>query len=182
MLQTPVPRHLVQRLIEAACAAPNHHLTQPWRFAVLAGSARESAGRHLEAALRARLPEPDSPASAALLAKERAKLLRAPVVIVVAVHQSEDPRVLHTEEVNAGAAACQNILLAAQALGLGAMWRTGDTAYDQAVTAGLGFDPGDTIVGFMYIGYPDPAQPPPARPRRRPPAELTRWMGWDEAR
>jgi nitroreductase len=174
------PRQVIEQLLAAACAAPNHHLTRPWRFVVLAGKAREEIGRHLEAALRARLPDPASPTSVALLAKERTKLLRAPVILVVAAHPSPDPRILEVEEVAAGAAAVENVLLAAQALGLGAMWRTGETAYDPAVNAALGLDPGDAIVGFVYLGYPDPAQPPPARGPRAPFEDLTRWVGWED--
>jgi nitroreductase len=173
------PRELIERLLAVACAAPNHHLTQPWRFVVLAGAAREQLGEVLMEALRARLPDPESPAGRALLAKERSKLLRAPVIIVVAVRPSPDPRVLRQEEVAAGAAAAQNILLAAQALGLGAMWRTGETAYDPRVRQALGLDPNDEIVAFIYVGYPDPALPPPPRLARRAPQEVTRWWGWE---
>jgi nitroreductase len=175
------PRELIEKLITAAASAPNHHLTQPWRFIVLAGQARQAAGQALEAALRARLADPETPASQALLAKERAKLLRAPVVIVVAVHPSPAANVPREEELAAGAAACQNMLLAAQALGLGAMWRTGDTAYDPAVRGALGLEEDDAIVGFIYVGYPDPAQPPPSRAPRRPWTEVTQWQGWEEA-
>lgn len=174
------PREVIGRLLEAASAAPSHHHTNPWRFIVVAGQAREKVGHHLREALRARLPDPNSPASAALLKKEETKLLRAPVVIVAAVRPSKAPGVIREEELASGAAACQNILLAAQAEGLGAMWRTGETAYDPAVREALSLEPDDAIVGFIYVGYPDPAQPPPPRPPRRPWREMTQWWGWDE--
>lgn len=174
------PREVIERLLEAASAAPSHHHTHPWRFIVVAGKAREEVGHHLREALRARLPDPDSSASAALLHKEESKLLRAPVVIVAAVRPSKAPGVIREEELASGAAACQNILLAAQAEGLGAMWRTGETAYDPAVREALGLEPDDAIVGFIYIGYPDPKQPPPPRPPRRSWRDVTQWWGWDE--
>ena len=174
------PRELIERLLDAACSAPNHHLTQPWRFVVVTGDARERVGQKLEAALRRQLPETQSAPSVALLAKERAKLLRAPVVLVLAVRPSDDPRVVPAEDVQAGAAAAQNVLLAAQSLGLGAMWRTGHTVHDPEVKRELGLAPDDEVVGFIYLGYPDPTQPPPARPARRPARDLTQWLGWEE--
>jgi nitroreductase len=174
------PRATIERLLEAACAAPNHHHTQPWRFIVISGTAREEVGKHLRAALQSRLSDPASAPAQALLQKEEAKLLRAPVVIVVAVHPSTGPGVFREEEIASGAAACQNMLLAAEAQGLGAMWRTGETAYEPAVLDALGLEPQDSIVGFIYVGYPDPANPPSPRPPRRSWREMTRWWGWDE--
>ena len=64
----------------------------------------------------------------------------------------------------AAGAAAQNVMLAATALGFGAMWKTGDAAYDETVKAGLGLEAGDAIVGFLYLGTaPADAVPPPAR-------------------
>ncbi|MCS7051977.1 MAG: nitroreductase family protein, partial [Thermomicrobium sp.] len=110
----PVPQELIQQVLEAANWAPNHHLTQPWRFFVLRGEARRALGDVL-----ARDPSL-SPAKREAI---RQKPLRAPVVIAVAVEP--DPHRPLLDELCAGAAAVQNLLLAAHALGLGAIWRTG---------------------------------------------------------
>ncbi|MBI3169949.1 MAG: nitroreductase family protein, partial [Chloroflexi bacterium] len=59
------------------------------------------------------------------------------------------------ENISAASAACQNILLAAHALGLGAKWKTGEWARDAKVKEFLGFAPDQHIVGFIYVGYPD---------------------------
>ncbi|ACZ43071.1 nitroreductase [Thermobaculum terrenum ATCC BAA-798] len=171
--QDPPPRELIEQVLEAAVTAPNHHLTQPWRFFVIAGSARERLGEAMAAAeSRA---HPDSPQAA--LDRVRAKPLRAPVIIAVAVQPSDDPRALEIEEVEAGAAAVQNMLLAAHALGLAAMWRTGDAAYADEVKAFLGLDTSAHIIGFIYLGY---AAITPPDPPRRSAAELTQWLGWGE--
>jgi nitroreductase len=77
------------------------------------------------------------------------------VVIAVFAVPSQDPRVIEIEEIEAVAAGVQNMLLAAQALGLGAMWRTGDAAYDDSVKEHLGFSPRDHLVAFVYLGYAD---------------------------
>ncbi|HKO24103.1 MAG TPA: nitroreductase family protein, partial [Chloroflexota bacterium] len=112
------PRALVERVIEAATWAPNHFHTRPWRFVVVAGEARRALGAVMADALREHLEEPDGERAMALLEKERNKPLRAPVVIAVAVVPSPEPRVVEIEEICAGAAGVQNLLLAADALGL----------------------------------------------------------------
>ena len=171
------PRELVQRLIEAACWAPNHFMTQPWRFVVLTGRARDELGEVMARALAARLQHQGKAATDEQLAAERARPLRAPVVIVAAVEpNTTDPRVVEVEEIVAGAAAVQNLLLAAHALGLATAWRTGDAAYDPMVKEHLGLSPRAHILGFIYLGYPDGELPPP---KPRDPASRTTWKGWD---
>ncbi len=164
------PREAIEEIIEAATWAPNHRLTEPWRFFVLAGDARREFGEVMAARRR---EEGDAEAAA----KTAAKPLRAPVVIAVAVEPVVGPKVVEIEEVTAGAAAVQNMLLAAHALGLGAIWRTGAPTYDPAVKAFFGLGPSAHLLGFVYLGYPDTIVPQRAR---RPVAEVTRWLGWTE--
>jgi len=75
------------------------------------------------------------------------------------VDMPSEPKVVEIENICAAAAATQNLLLAAHALGLGAMWRTGPAARDPNVKAFLGLVPDQHLIGFVYIGYPegDPA-------------------------
>jgi nitroreductase len=147
----PVPHELIEQLLSAAVQAPNHHKVRPWRFVVLTGQGRERLGEKMAESFKARFPE--APASA--YEKESQKPLRAPLIIVVAANQPEDPRIKAIENICASAAACQNILLAANGLGLAGMWRTGDAASDPEIIAFLGFSPEQTVLGFLYIGYPD---------------------------
>ncbi|HKV59453.1 MAG TPA: nitroreductase family protein, partial [Ktedonobacteraceae bacterium] len=77
-------RQQIERLLEAATHAPNHHKVQPWKFIVLAGPAREELGALMAASLAGRLADTSSEKAQAMLNKERNKLMRAPVVIVVA--------------------------------------------------------------------------------------------------
>jgi nitroreductase len=70
----------------------------------------------------------------------------------------EDP-VRAIEDYAAASAATQNVLLAAHALGLGAIWRTGDMAFHPAIVEHLGLAPSDRIVAFVYIGRPAMATP-----------------------
>ena len=108
VLPDPVPREAVEALLEAAVSAPNHHLTAPWRFVVLAGDARREVGEaHARAVARAK---PDLPPAG--LAKEAARLERAPVVIAAIALGADDP-VQAREDRDAVAAAIENMLLAA---------------------------------------------------------------------
>ena len=155
----PVPRATVAELIEAASWAPTHHLTQPWRFAVLAGDAR--------AALAAAIVAADPTAGVARTA--HAKLTRAPVCIVVGqcIPPDADP-VLEREDYAACACAVQNLMLAAQAAGLASKWSTGALAESAAAKRHLGLAPGDRIVAYVYLGYGlAPPADGTARRRRR---------------
>jgi len=173
----PLPRGLVERVVEAATWAPNHHRTEPWRFVVVAGEARHRLAEVMAASLRARLADPDDERSVALLEKEREKPLRAPVLIAVAAVPSGEERAVEVEEVAAVAAGVQNMLLAAEALGLGAMWRTGDPAYDPAVKRFLGLPADARLLAFVYLGYPEYSQ---KRERVSNASRFTTWLGWDE--
>ncbi len=164
----PVPRPVLEDLLGAATMAPNHHLTEPWRFVVLTGDARRAIGAaHASAVARAR---PDATPEA--LAREAARLERAPAVVVcVAVGDPEDP-VRAREDRDAVAAAVQNLLLAAHALGLAGMWRTGAMVDEPEVRAALGLGDADAIVAFVYLGWA--ATAPPER-ARRPLGDVVEW-------
>lgn len=169
------PRELVARVLQAAAWAPNHHRTEPWRFFVLAGRAREELGQVFAQSLRSRMQDPEATESQAALAKERQKPLRAPVVVVVATVPSTNPKAEEIEDIAATAAAVQNVLLAAESVGLGAMWRTGAPAGDPAVKHHLGLPDAATIVAFVYLGYPDV---PVLRQKQRRVDQYTAWLGW----
>lgn len=161
----PTPGAL-HRILEAAAAAPDHGGLRPWRFIVLAGAGKEGFGQVLAEALLARCREAGTAPTPAEVDRERAKLDRAPLVVVVAgVHRPSD-RIPRPEQLASAAAAAENALVAATALGYGSMWRTGDAAYDPRVKAALGLGPDDAIVGFLYLGTrPEGSRPlPPHRP------------------
>jgi nitroreductase len=167
---------LIERLLEAATWAPNHYYTEPWRFFVLTGEGRRPLGRVLAEIAREKLDAPDAPESRGMLAKAESKPLRAPVVIAVAAEVAERPRVVRVEEIGAVNAAIQNLLLAAHALGLGAIWRTGEPTYHPRMKEKFGLQEKDELLGFIYVGYPDH---PGATPRRTPHGDKTKWIGED---
>lgn len=163
-------RSLIREMLEAGAWAPNHHMTEPWRFVVLEGEARIELGRVMGIVAASRELDPERKEAAAT--KAASKPSRAPYVIAVAVEPSLDTSVPEIEEVAAGAAAIQNMLLAADALGLAAIWRTGWIAYEPELRDFLGLSSRARVLGFVYVGFA--AMTAPDRSRSNV-DELTTW-------
>lgn len=177
MLKEVPPRSLIERVLEAAVNAPNHHDTQPWRFFVLQGPALDAFGDALADAAQARVGgDASDPKVKGLMLSEKTKPLRSPVNIVVGVVQDSDDPMTRRENLQAASAAMQNMLLAANSLGLAAIWRTGDGAFDDRIKAYFGLRPSDEIAGTVYLGYPDPALAALIPARRRTFADKTTWL------
>lgn len=175
LLDTPVDRSVIERLLDAATWAPNHHLTEPWRFWVVSGDARVRFGEAMAAGdlntHRDATPEQRETMRASAVGKAH----RAPVIVAVAAVMAEGNKNPDLEEISATAAAIQNLLLQAETEGLGTIWRTGRSAYEPEMAAFFGLAERDRILGFIYIGYPDPDAP--ARTgQRRPVAAVTTWL------
>jgi len=168
--RTPT-REQIERLLAAAVRAPNHHLSQPWRFVVLTGDALDALA---DAWSRGAAREGSDTSGIA------AKAHRAPVIVVVIERpRIGNPKVVEIEEHHAVGAAMQNILLAAHDLGLGAMLRTGPAARLAEVSEYLGVDTDEFVAGFVYLGFPpeDDAKRPMSR--RTEADEVTEWRGWE---
>ncbi len=168
----PVPKEMVETILEAGTWAPCHHQTEPWRFFVLTGDARKGLGNIFAQIAKGKMTEPISEEDQKRLEREHNKPLRAPVIITVAVEPSDNSKVFIQEEFAAVHAAVQNILLAAHSLGLGAVWRTGGICYEPEVKQFFGLTGKSELVGFIYIGYPDMNKVG----RRKPFSEVTKWM------
>lgn len=142
----------MELLLKAALRAPDHGVVRPWRFVVVEGQDRQRLG---EVFVRAQLlDDPDSDQAA--LDKVAGNPLRAPTILVVVAETDPVSRVPVIDQIMAVAAAAQNIMVAAHALDLGAMWRTGRMAEHPLVKQQLGFADKDEIVGYLYLGTPAP--------------------------
>lgn len=137
----------LEQILRAATTAPDHKELRPWHFVVLKGKARATLGEAMASALVAR----DPAAETSRIDKERAKPLRSPLVIAVGARRKPH-KLAFSELVHATAAATQNLLLAAEALGYGAIWKSGDAARDHEVKMALGFGPDDELLGFIHLG------------------------------
>lgn len=141
-------------ILRAGAAAPDHEELRPWRFVLLEGEGQDAFGRVLADAYLARIRDAGGEPTDGQLHKERTKLGRAPLVVVVCAIHVHETKIPWIEQQASAAAAAQNILLAATALGFGSMWRTGDPSYDESVKRALDLTEHDAIVGFLYLGTP----------------------------
>lgn len=137
-------------LYAAAMRAPDHAWLRPWRFIEVSGEDRTRLGESM--ATSARSDNPD------LTDKQYQKLLnsplRAPLVLIAWANITDHPKVPAIEQILATGAAVTNLINAAHALGIGAVWRTGSPAYSPALKQALGLAEKDHLVGFIYLGTP----------------------------
>jgi nitroreductase len=142
----PTRAHLEQ-IMRAGVRAPDHGRLRPWRFVVLEGAAREKLGDAMARLSFVKFPQ----STPEQLDGERRKVLRAPTIVVVAARITQG-KIPEIEQVAAVAAGVENMVLVAQALGYGAMWKTGAAAYDAQTKTTLGLAAQDHIVAFLYLG------------------------------
>jgi len=135
-------------IFQAAVRTPDHGRLRPWHFVVIDTDRRAAFGELMAQSAKRRMP--DAPED--MLDRERAKAMRAPTIIVAAAKVNKAHKIMPFEQIGSAAAATQTIMLAANALGFGAMWKTGDAAYDPEVKAAFGLTPDDEIIGFLYVG------------------------------
>ena len=161
----------IEAVVEAATWAPNHHMTEPWRFVVVTGAGRARLGDALAAAAAA---SPQAArASPEVVERERRKPLEAPFIVALIGSPRRAERIVPQEELVAAGAALQNMLLAAHSLGLASFVRTGEGAYSEEVRALFGMGEGETMVAMVYLGYAAGPVPPG---RRTAAAQKTAWM------
>jgi len=173
MKPEPVAREKIEEILESAIHAPNHRMTEPWRFHVFSGKGRgEFAKARAELArILAEEDGDDEAMAAGRVTRERKKAFRSPVVVAVISLAGRD-EVETLENYAACAAAVQNMQLTAYALGLSSIWRTGPVAYHPYMRDFFGLGEGDRIVSYLYLGYPDL---PETRRRREPASAHTTW-------
>ncbi len=139
----PVDRETLDELFDLARWAPNHNLTNPWRFRVLGPAALE------------RLKRASGPESAP-------KLDRAPTLVVASARQTGDP-VADEEDFAAAAAAVYIVLLAAHERGLGGYWRTPAILRDAAGRQACGVPDDERVLGLLHLGTALGERPVPDR-------------------
>lgn len=139
----PVPKGLLERVLETAVWAQNHRLTQPWRFRRIGPQTREALAFAIEAA--------------------RPKIMNPPELVAVSNIIANDEAV-RREDYAATACALQNIALAAHSEGLGSIWSTGKHTRDPQAYPILRIDPArEEIIGFIAFGFPETVPPAPSR-------------------
>jgi nitroreductase len=150
----PVLRDVLDELFELARWAPNHHLTNPWRFRVLGPRSRE------------RLKEAAGPEAAS-------KLDRAPTLIAVSAVRAEDPA-QDEEDAYATACAAYIVLLAAHGRGLAGYWRTPEVLRSSEGRAAVSIPDSERVVGLLHLGPPRQDR---EAPERAPVGDVVSYLG-----
>ena len=169
----PVPPELIGRLLDCAVRAPNHKLTEPWRFVVLTGHARDSFAEIRAQHRLKRFEHPSSPEALAAGDKVRREARDTPAYIIVAAVQNPDD-LTREEDYAATMMATQNLLTAAQALGLATYLRTGGVMQEPGLLELAKIPADQRVVAVISLGYPAEAETPR---RRKPWSDFTRWIG-----
>jgi nitroreductase len=151
----PLERATLDSLFELARWAPNHHLTNPWRFRVVGPHALE------------RLKEACGDPVAA------AKLDRAPTLVVVSATQTQDDPLGNEEDLLATAAAAYAVLLAAHGRGLAGYWRTPGVLRTQQGRAAVQVPENEHVIGLLHLGQP---RQEPRVPERAPLQDVATYL------
>jgi nitroreductase len=169
----PVPRYAIERLLAAAVRAPNHKLTEPWRFTVWTGESKRRYAEIKRAHRAKRFPDPAAPEAVKAIEKTTREALETPAFVVVMCAVSDDA-VRREEDFGAAMMAIENLLVAAAADGIGTYLRTGGIMEHPEVKTLAGMPEGYRIVGIISLGYL--AGTPEPTLRRKPLADVVRWL------
>lgn len=151
-----IAEETLRRLLEAAHRAPSHGRTDPWRFHLFSGAARDLVRAALCETMRA-------DAGAEQLDKIRRKAEHAAAIMGIVCVPSGRSNIPIHEEIAATAMAVQNLHLAATAEGLVAFWSSGAKVEHPAIRTLLGLNETERCLGLLYLGHPaGPAWPPPS--------------------
>ena len=143
----PSPDEL-ELILTIGSRVPDHGKLAPWRFIIFDGDSRLDFGEILAENFQSDEPE----ANDARVAIERNRFMRAPTVVAVISHGHEDHKIPLWEQHLSAGAVCQNILIAANAMGYAAQWLTEWYAYHDNINMALGLASNERVAGFIYMG------------------------------
>jgi nitroreductase len=165
-----IDRETIERLLDAAAQAPNHRMTQPWRFYVLGPQARRAFGEALGGRKAKKIE--DAEAAKAVREKVAATHEKLPAMIVFAMVEAADAET-REEDYASLMMAVQNFSLAAAAEGLATHIKTGAIMQDPGARAAADIPDGEKIVAVLELGEPASI---PSPKERRPAADFTTWL------
>ncbi len=161
-MTTPGPNvEDLEIILRAGSRVPDHGKLAPWRFILFQGDARAAFGT----VLRERFAQVEPRADEDRLALEAGRFMRAPLVVAVISRIVPSQKAPEWEQHLSVGACCQNMLVAATALGHASCWLTEWCAYDGNIASALGLSDNERVAGFLYFGSPTLPNEERARPR-----------------
>lgn len=183
VLTDPAPNEAdLGTLLSAGMRVPDHAGLKPWHFHVITGQGLQKLSElyveatSIDLSNKAGQVEGTSVDEHALnekMAKVAKMPFRAPMIIVISTQYIEHNKVPEQEQLVAAGCCAHAMQMAAFSMGYGAMWRTGDLAYNKTVKQGLGLEEGNDIAGFLYIGTP--TKEPHIKPAKAFEDKVTYW-------
>ncbi|MFT8719602.1 nitroreductase [Acetobacter sp.] len=151
-LTEPAPKgEELETILSAVMRAPDHGKLRPWRLVVVKGEARAKLADKIVASMKRLNPDAD----AKKIEKRHKRFSSMPMTIVLGMHLRPDDKIPLLEQELAVGAAGMNLLNALHAAGFGAVWVTGDVAYDPVLAEELGFPAPHALAGFFFVGTPE---------------------------
>lgn len=147
-----VHREIIEKVLSNASWAPSHGMTQPWRFSVFTGEARQKLSNFL--AEEYHRTTPADKVMPRKLENLTQRPLQSSVVIGLGMARDVSGKITELDELHATACAVQNMYLTCTAYGLGAFWATGSILTGDALRNYMGLGDQDRALGLFYIGYP----------------------------
>jgi len=153
-LVAPAPNNTaLDTILKAGMRVPDHAGLTPWHFTIVAGNSLQTLSDIFVSAYK------NQGAAQTKLDKAAKMPFRAPLIIVVSCCISDHKKVPKQEQIISAGCCAHAMQMAAFALGYGAMWRTGELAYNTDVKTALGVNTEDEIVGYLYLGTPTKTLP-----------------------
>ena len=166
-----IPREIIDEMLENANWAPTHGMTEPWRFTVFTGDARQELADFLAETYRLVTTEDTFRQNKYEGMKRNATL--APVVIAIGMKRQPSGKIAELDEIQAVACAVQNIHLTATSYGIGGFWSSNVAATSEKMRDYIGLSGEDRALGLFYLGYPAKDWP---EGKRQSVSEKVRWI------
>lgn len=166
----PISNEAIEQLLAMAVMAPNHRMTQPWRFYVMGPESRAGYGNALGRRKAKRVEDPA--AAAEVISKVEGNHRDLPAMLAVSMVLDENDEI-REEDYAATYMAVQNLCLAACALGLGTHVKSGAVMDDPRARAAVQVAEGERIIATISLG--EPAEVPQAKPRKSA-RDFTTWV------
>ncbi|MEL6867021.1 MAG: nitroreductase [Bacteroidota bacterium] len=165
----PIPKAILEEILENANWAPNHRRTEPWRFRIFRDKGLDRLSQFLGNYYKENTPAESF--SEFKYNKNLRKPLQSACVIAICMRRDPEERLPEWEEIAAVACAVQNMWLTASAYGIGSYWSSPKSI--EASGELLGLEEGERCLGFFYMGYSDKEAPPGLR---QPIADKVIWI------
>lgn len=166
-----IEEQVVWQILENANWAPNHGLTQPWRYQVFSGLGLEKLAN-----FQANLYQQMTPIEEFKLEKYtrmKTNILKSSHIIVICLERQKSEKIPEIEEIEAVACSVQNMALTAAAYEICSFWGSGGVTYTNELKQFLGLGEKDKCLGYLYLGYSDS---PTAKSRREPIQDKVQWI------